>query len=202
MGHAEAGRLRAAADGILATLQHDLGQAVIRSSNEALNWRSRAIDANTATMLAVGLVFFMLVAAGCGARGAWLLARSGIVETEDSLQAAFAQGPDAARAWADLMAWNPDLPGVLAGCRRYTSAGTDRKACTVAVWAERDHALVVPPAPRFIVAPAATDGGTESNVVITPAQPAVSTPSPATTPFPLRDFPPPKGPVQFGPARR
>ena len=203
VGHAEAGRLRAAADGILATLQHDLGQAVIRSSNEALNWRSRAIDANTAAMIVVTLVICTLVAAGCGARGGWLLARSGILEIEDSLQAAFAQGPDAARTWADLMAWNPDLPGVLTGCRRYTSPGGDRKACTVAVWAERDHALVAPQASGTVtLEPTMTTGGRAPDpVTAVPARPAAP-PKAQESPFGLGPLPQPNGPVQFGPARR
>lgn len=200
---AEAERLRAAAEGILATLHHDLGQAVIRSSSEALNWRSRAIDANTATMIVVTLVICVLVAAGCGARGAWLLARSSIVGTEDSLKAAFAQGPDAARIWADLMTWNPDLPVVLAGCRRYTSPGSDRKACTVAVWAERDHALMVPQASGTVTPELTmtTRGSAPDPVTAVPARPAAP-PKTQESPFGLGAFPQPNGPVQFGPARR
>lgn len=200
VGNAEAGRLRASADGLLATLQRDLGQAVIRSSNEALNWRSRAIDANTAALIVMTMVICILTSAGVGSRGGWLLARSGLLRTEDSLRAAFAQGPDAAQTWADLMAWNPDLPGALTSCQRQTAPGDDRKSCTIAVWAERDHALAALPAQRFItVEPAAAGGDARPNVVITPAQPPPAAPA---APFGLKDFPPPSGPVHFGPARR
>jgi hypothetical protein len=73
-------------------------------------------------------------------------AQAAIHETEAGLQAAFNDGPEAARLWLALMLWN-DPTHALAQCSGYAGFVQDgRKACTVPLWIEKP---VAAPPPRI-----------------------------------------------------
>ena len=98
----------------------------------------RAQNLRTA-LIAGGVLVGGIVLAGGG--GYWWGHRSAkavIAETETGLQTAFQNGPEAAREWWSLMAWN-DPRKALAECKLSVQAG--RRACQVPLWIEP------PPAP-------------------------------------------------------
>jgi hypothetical protein len=95
------------------------------------------------TLITAGVLFG--VAAACLGSGYWWGHRSAkavIAETETGLQTAFQNGPEAARQWWSLMAWN-DPRKALAKCQgQAVHVEGGRRACDVPLWIEP------PPAPH------------------------------------------------------
>ena len=113
-----------------------VADAIAVSAEKALTRRVRVFDRNTA-YAAAGVLF--AVAASCFGGGYWWghhAATTSIHETEVGLQAAFADGPDVAQKWLDLMTWN-SLPGALAQCTgTSTTIEHGRRECDVPLWTE------------------------------------------------------------------
>jgi hypothetical protein len=142
---AETERFHARLDAAKAETVRDVANHIARSADAALTRRVRVFDRNSALIAAAVLVGSIL-AAGLG--GYWWgnsSATAAIHETEVGLQAAFSDGPSAARDWLNLMTWN-DPAQALAQCRGDSILiQGGRRACTVPLWIEKP---VGPPPPR------------------------------------------------------
>ena len=115
----------------------DISSAIARSAEAALTRRVRVFDRNT-TLIAVAVLFSMTGV--CLTGGYWWgssNALAGIHETEAGLRAAFANGPVNAKAWADLLEWNPIRESV-ERCNKpgFFSTEGGRKVCSISLWIE------------------------------------------------------------------
>ena len=111
----------------------DLREAARLAIGDLIRWVRPA-----AVILAAGLLVALV---GGGYWWGHSSATARIQETETGLAAAFANGPEAARQWWSLMAWN-DPREALAQCQgRAVSVQGGRRACAVPLWIE------APPAP-------------------------------------------------------
>jgi hypothetical protein len=142
---AETGRFHARLDAAKAETVRDVANHIARSADAALTRRVRVFDRNSALIAAAVLVGSIL-AAGLG--GYWWgnsSATAAIHETEVGLQAAFNNGPTAARDWLNLMTWN-DSEQALAQCHGDSVViQGGRRACTVPLWIEKP---ISPPPPQ------------------------------------------------------
>ena len=116
--------------------------------------------------------------------------RIDVQQTEASLQAAFATGPQDAAGWVELMKWNPGLPGRMPDCIKTRAfigdARTQRMACEITVWVEP------PPSPEVVAAR-----------MLAQAQKALqdagsSPPARGSERRSERSWPPSPGPMHFG----
>lgn len=134
---AETERFHAHLDAAKAETVRDVANHIARSADEALTRRVRVFDRNSALTAAAVLVGSILLA---GAGGYWWGdsdASVALHQTEAGLQAAFRNGPQAARDWLNLMTWN-DPEQALAQCRgTAVSIQFGRRACTVPLWIEK-----------------------------------------------------------------
>jgi hypothetical protein len=93
----------------------------------------RRFDLTLALKTAVALVLFTLA----GAIGGYGYGRQEVQATERRIAAAFADGPGAAKQWAELIE-NNDLKAALARCTGHQVVVTaGRRACSVPLWLER-----------------------------------------------------------------
>jgi hypothetical protein len=142
--NAETERFYASLDAAKAETVRDVAQHIARSADAALRRRVQVFDRNTALVAAGVLVGSILIALAGGYWWGDSNATAGIRETEVGLQAAFSDGPEAARDWLNLMTWN-NPEKALAQCRGpavFTDYG--RRACGVPLWIEKP---VNPPPP-------------------------------------------------------
>jgi hypothetical protein len=113
---AETARFHARLDAVKAETIRDVANHIARSADAALTRRVRVFDRNSALIAAAVLVGSILAAAAGGYWWGDSSATSAIRETEAGLQAAFNDGPTAARDWLNLMTWN-NPERALAQCR-------------------------------------------------------------------------------------
>ncbi len=143
--NAETDRFYTSLEAAKAETVRDVAHHIARSADAALTRRVHVFDRNTALIAAAVLVGGIL---GAFAGGYWWgnsSAQAAIRETETGLQAAFNDGPKAARDWLDLMTWN-DPENALAQCSgNAVSVQHGRRACGVPLWIEKP---VAPPPPR------------------------------------------------------
>jgi len=141
---AETARFHARLDAVKAETIRDVAHHIARSADAALTRRVRVFDQNSALIAAAVLVGSILAAAAGGYWWGNNSATSAIRETEIGLQAAFNDGPTAAREWLNLMTWN-DVIHSLSLCHGDSiSIQQGRRACMVPLWIEKP---VSPPPP-------------------------------------------------------
>lgn len=141
---AETTRFQARLDAAKAETIRDVANHIARSADAALTRRVRVFDRNTALIAAAVLVGSILAATAAGYWWGDSSATAAIQETEAGLQAAFSNGPEAARDWLNLMTWN-DPQQALAQCRGdAVSIQSGRRGCMVPLWIEKP---VAPPPP-------------------------------------------------------
>ncbi|TGD94591.1 hypothetical protein [Methylobacterium nonmethylotrophicum] len=142
---AEADRFRAECQAAEAETVRRLSTVLADTAERALTDRVRALDRRTAVLVGLAVAGALIL----GISGGWWAgdrsARAEITTIEDSVRAAFREGPGAAALWTDLMRWN-DPKAALATCRE---AGEiliqgGRRACRIPFWIERP-----PPAQRM-----------------------------------------------------
>jgi hypothetical protein len=142
--NAETDRFYASLEAAKAETVRDVAHHIARSADAALTRRVRVFDRNTSLIAAAILVGGILGAFGGGYWWGSSSAQAAIRETEAGLQAAFNDGPLAARTWLDLMTWN-DPTTALAQCRGDAVSIQDRRrACMVPLWIEKSPS---PPPP-------------------------------------------------------
>ena len=141
---AETQRFYARLEAAKAQTVRDVAHHIARSADAALTRRVRVFDRNTALIAAAVLAGGILAAFGGGYWWGSSTALAAVRETEAGLQAAFNDGPHAARTWLDLMLWN-DPDKALAQCfGNAVSIQDGRRACGVPLWIEK---LPSPPPP-------------------------------------------------------
>ena len=143
----ETARFRAGLDTTKTEIIGEIARRIAQSADAALTRRVRVFDRNTA-LIAAAVLFGSILGAFVG--GYWRgssTANAAIHETEAGLQAAFNQGPEAARDWLNLMTWN-DVQDALAQCHgdAVVSIQFGRRACDVPLWIEKP---VPAPPPRI-----------------------------------------------------
>jgi hypothetical protein len=141
---AETERFHSYLDAAKAETVRDVAYHIARSADDALTRRVRVFDRNS-TLIAASVLVGSILVAGIG--GYWWgssSATAAVHETEAGLQAAFTNGPRAARDWLNLMTWN-DPEQALAQCHGdAVSIQQGRRACGVPLWIEKP---VTPPPP-------------------------------------------------------
>lgn len=143
--NAETDRFYASLEAAKAETVRDVAYHIARSADAALTRRVRVFDRNAALIAAAVLVGGILAAFAGGYWWGNSSAEAAIRETEAGLQAAFNDGPKAARDWLDLMTWN-DPENALAQCSgNAISVQYGRRACMVPLWIEK---LPSPPPPH------------------------------------------------------
>lgn len=142
---AEAARFRAECQATETETIAGMSSAIAKASAQAFDGRVRAIDRRTAALVGMGLMACLVT----GAAGGWwsgvTTTRAAIVETEEGLRAAFRNGPETARLWLELMAWNDPRIAVI----RCRDAGrireeAGRKACPLLFWVSPPVAAPTP----------------------------------------------------------
>jgi len=134
---AETARFRASLEATKADVIRSVARNIAESADAALARRVRVFDRNSA-LLAAGVLFGSVLAAfGVGYWHADSAATTAIHETETGLQAAFNDGPEAARDWLNLMTWN-NIRDALAQCHGDSlSIQYGRRACMLPLWIEK-----------------------------------------------------------------
>jgi hypothetical protein len=134
---AETARFHASLESAKAETVRDVADHIARSADAALTRRVRVFDRNTALLAAAVLTGSILAALAGGYWWGSSSATAAFRVTEAGLQAAFADGPGAARDWLNLMTWN-DPRQALARCRGDAVAiQYGRRACGVPLWIEK-----------------------------------------------------------------
>ncbi|HUB16052.1 MAG TPA: hypothetical protein VMB34_29165 [Acetobacteraceae bacterium] len=142
---AETERFHAHLDAAKAKTVRDVAIHIAHSADDALARRVRVFDRNSTLIAAAVLVGSILAAAAGGYWWGNSAATAAIRETESGLQAAFNNGPTAARDWLNLMTWN-DVTHSLSLCHGDSiSIQQGRRACMVPFWIEKP---VSPPPPQ------------------------------------------------------
>lgn len=132
---AEADRFRAECRSTEAQTVTSLSEAIAEASAQAFSGRVRAIDRRTAALVAFGMAAAFIAGGGGGWWAGVTTTRAVIVETEDTLRAAFRHGPETARLWVDLMSWN-DVRTAIVRCRDSGQIRQEggRKVCSLLLW--------------------------------------------------------------------
>lgn len=142
---AEAKRFRAECAAAEVETVGRLSGAIADASARAFDGRVHAIDRRTAALVTLGMVGALVV----GVAGGWwsgvATTRAAIAETEVGLRAAFREGPEAARLWLDLMAWN-DPRLALERCRDGGQLGEERgrRTCRLLMWVSAPPTIPTP----------------------------------------------------------
>jgi hypothetical protein len=136
---AEAARFRLELSRVEADTVQRIAAAIVDTANVALTRRVRTLDRNSAYLAALALFAVAAVCLAGGERWGHSRAAASVYEAETALQSALLDGPDTARLWTQLMAWN-DLRGSLTACnaapaRNHVQDG--RRFCDVPLWIEK-----------------------------------------------------------------
>lgn len=142
---AEADWFRAECRSTEAETVTNLSVAIADASAHAFAGRVRALDRRTATLVALGMVGTLITGSGGGWWAGVTTARAAIVQTEEGLRAAFRNGPETARLWSDLMAWN-NVRTAVVRCRDAGQIREEggRKVCSLLLWVSAPPAIPPP----------------------------------------------------------